>query len=291
MMSMTGFGKAEISTKLGTFAVEVSSVNNRFLEVQIRQPRPFTPLENNLRELVAKYVNRGKIQVFVAFEESSVSASKYAINMEALAAYHRQLTKLKRDLKLAGEVELRELLVLPEVAEPRPLTLDQELIWAGLQKAADKALRDMVRMRLREGAALAKEFAARLEVLTRLTRQLIEDSSGAVRKYREKLTVRLDELLGGRVVDQVRIEEEIALMAERTDITEECTRLLSHIDQCRKKLREKGAVGKTLNFILQELNREANTVASKSTEIEISRASIAIKDEVEKMREQIQNIE
>jgi uncharacterized protein (TIGR00255 family) len=288
---MTGFGKAEVTTKIGTFAVEVSSVNNRFLDIQVRQPRPFSALEHRIRELVTAHVSRGKVHVFVNYEEPPQSLTRYTINEEAAKAYHRQLKDLSHKLKLPGEVELSHLLQLPEVSEVPFEAPEEEDVWAALGKAVEKATKAMVRMRRREGDALAKDMRARLDNLAGLSKQVVEESVKMVTRYRQKLSDRLEELLNGRSIDKVRLEEEVALMAERTDITEDCTRLSSHIDQYRRTLRKNEPVGKKLNFILQELNREANTIASKATEIDISRAAIAIKEEVEKLREQIQNVE
>jgi len=291
MDSMTGFGKAELRTKLGTFVVEMSSVNNRFLETQIRQPRQFSSLEPRIRKVIAGQLTRGKLHFYMSFEEPAGAPRKYPINIEAARTYHRRLKALQKELKLSGSITLQDLLVLPEVASPPTENIDDEQVWPCVEKVVGKALRELVGMRRREGAATAKDMRIRLTTLTKLTRQVVRDSAGVVDRYREKLNKRISDMLDGPAPDQLRLGEEVALIADKADISEECTRLFSHLDQCRRTIGRKGPVGKKLNFILQELNREANTIASKCTEIDISRAAIAIKEEVEKLREQIQNIE
>jgi len=291
MLSMTGFGKAEKSTKAGRFTVEVSSVNNRFLEVSIRMPRQFSSMEQNLRDLVKQFVSRGKVHIFVAHEEPDGSPAKYPINVEAATAYHEQLKKLGRRLGIDQEVSLQDLLLLPEVTSSPPKTLSDEEVWAGMEKTASSAIQSLVRMRKTEGKAMAADLTSRVTLLAKLNQQVKRESASAVQEYRETLTKRVEELLGKPAPDQVRLEEEVAIMAERTDISEECTRLASHVSQFKRNIRRAGPVGKRLNFILQEMNREANTIASKCTQLEISRIAISVKEEIEKLREQIQNIE
>lgn len=291
MNSMTGFGKAEVSTKAGVFSVEMSSVNNRFLEIQIRQPKQFAALETNLRELIGSKLSRGKVSVYVNFAEPEGSVRRYPINEEAARTYHRQLTGLKKKLKLAGEITVADLLVFPDVVSAPNGEYDESALWKGLKKAAMKALEDMSAMRRREGEAIKKDLLTRLKTLEELNKRIAKNAGGVVERYRQKLNRRLDELLAGRSIDPVRLEEEVAMAAEKADISEECTRLESHIQQSRKVARSSQPVGKQLNFLLQEFNREANTIASKCTELDISRDALSIKEEVEKLREQIQNIE
>jgi uncharacterized protein (TIGR00255 family) len=291
MNSMTGFGKAEVSTKTGIFSVEMSSVNNRFLEIQIRQPKQFAPVETTLRELIGSKLSRGKVSVYVNFFEPEGSVRRYPLNTEAARTYHRQLTKLQKELKLAGEVTVSDIIAFPEVMSPPNGEYSEKALWAGLKKSATQALKELSAMRRREGEAIKKDLLARLNELERLNKRISKSAGGVVDRYRQKLHRRMDDLLAGRSVDPVRLEEEVALAAEKADISEECTRLSSHIQQSRKVARSAGPVGKQLNFLLQEFNREANTIASKCTELEISRDALKIKEEVEKLREQIQNIE
>jgi len=291
MHSMTGFGKAQVATKAGKFMVEAASVNNRYLEIQIRQPRHFAALETKLRELVGSLVQRGKVSLYVGYEAPTASGQRYPLDEDAAVHYYKRLKALGKRLGSKDEVKLESLLLLPDVIAPSVEPIDEDAVWPGLERAAKRALNAMVRMRAREGKAIGQDMTNRLKTLRQLTRTVMTGSDQAVLEYRKKLSERVSQLLNGRLPDQVRLEEEIALVAERTDITEECTRLLSHLDQCGKAVRSKGTVGKRINFLLQELNREANTIASKCSEIDISRAAISMKEEVEKLREQVQNVE
>ncbi|UCD62769.1 MAG: YicC family protein [Candidatus Zixiibacteriota bacterium] len=291
MNSMTGFGKAEVSTRFGKLTVEISSVNNRFLEITQRLPRSLTAFEPRLRDLVTSKISRGKVSLYVGFDENDSASGSYSINVDAVKAYHRQLTRLARQLKIKDTVTVRDLLLLPDVAAPKQKDLDERLVWNNLQRTTRKALVELVKMRRKEGLAMARDMTRRIQALGRDAARIKGRAGVAVDAYRKKLTRRLDELLESPVPDYVKIEEQIALMAEKTDISEECTRFMSHINQYRTAMKEGRPVGKKLNFILQELNREANTIASKSTDSRISSLVIGVKEEIEKIRELVQNVE
>ncbi len=291
MNSMTGFGKAELKTKLGKLTVEMSSVNNRFLEIGQRLPRQFFSLEPKVRDLVSSKLSRGKISLYVGFDDNNGSVEKYRINKVALKAYHRQLLEIKKELKASGELSVRDLLLLPEVARPEDVSVDERVVWQHLKKVVEKALAELIGMRRKEGQAMSRDMKKRLTTVARQTREIKKIAASAVDIYREKLTKRLEELLESPVPDYLRIEEQIAIMAEKTDITEECTRFLSHVDQYRQTLDSREPVGKRLNFVLQEMNREVNTIASKSNDARISSIVISVKEEVERMRELVQNVE
>ena len=291
MNSMTGFGRGSLTDKLGMFTVEISSVNNRFLEMSVRLPRQFSTLEPRVRELLSSKLVRGKVFLYVGFDVPDDAPGKYTINMTAAKAYYRHLTALKDELGLSGVVEVRDLLNLPDIGTPSHDVFDEDLTWASLQRPIAKALNELVKMRRREGAAMAKEMGLRLTDLKGHTRQVSVYAADALDARRQKLAERVEELLGRPLADNTRLEEEIALLADKSDISEECTRLLSHIDQCRSNLKNREPVGKKLNFILQEMNREANTIASKCWDIQVTRSAIMIKEEVEKLRELVQNVE
>jgi len=291
MNSMTGFGKAESTTRVGKFTVEISSVNNRFLEISARLPRQYSLLEYRLRELINARLTRGKVLVYVSFEESETALGKYLINNRAAKSYLRQLAQMKKEFQLDGEIAIRDLLMLPEIAQQEPGIIDENLIWSGIKKAAGKALTELILMRKREGSAMARDMKQRLKIIDKLVKKIIRNSSHTAEKNRQKLTTRIEELLHSKSIDPERLEQEVAFLAERSDISEECTRFLSHIDQYKRGVEQKKPVGKRLIFILQEMNREANTIGSKSTEATITSAAIALKEEVEKLREQSQNVE
>ncbi|MBN1212438.1 MAG: YicC family protein [candidate division Zixibacteria bacterium] len=291
MNSMTGYGHAELKTKLGRFIVEISSVNSRFLDYYIKLPRQLYSLEIKIKELVAEKISRGKVNINVELEESESVPGKYTINEKAVREYYRQLLSLKKSLKLAGELTIRDLLLLPDVAEPELLTYDLDGIWKKLQKVIQKAIGEMIVMREQEGRALASEMKVRLAQMDRTAAEIEKKSANAVDVYREKLTRRIKELLDTPLADANRLEEEVILFADRTDITEELTRLRIHIEQFGKTLKQKEQIGKKLNFILQEMNRETNTIGAKCSEFSISSQVIHLKEEIEKLREQVQNIE
>lgn len=291
MDSMTGFGKAEQKTALGTFSVEVSSVNNRFLEVSARLPRQFNAAEPKVRELVGQHVSRGKVYIYVGFSESEESPDRYAINVRAATAYAEQLVALRDQLQIGGEVTISDLLIFPEVAKSEETSFDDEEVWAQLSVPLGEALAALVRMRHREGEAMARDMKQRLDEIKDLTQAIEKEAEHSVEHYRERLSSRIAELAEAIQLDPNRLEQEVALQAERSDITEECTRMYSHIEQYDADLRRDDPVGKRLNFILQEMNREANTIASKCTEASITRYVISMKEEIEKLRELVQNAE
>ncbi len=291
MLSMTGYGKAEIKAKPGKFTVEISSVNNRFLEISLRLPRRFYSFEPRLRKLIGDAVQRGKINFFLGFDEADDSPGKYQLNASAARAYTKQLRQLKKELKLEGEVSIRDLVALPDMAESDEDAHDEDVMWPPLEQAAQKALKALVTMRHKEGKAMAHSMIEGLKIIDKHVKQVELKSHGAVEKYREKLTQRIDELMEKQVPDRLRLEEEIAIFAERTDIAEEIARLRSHVQQFKDAVRADGAVGKRLNFILQEMNREANTISSKSAEIDVTGSAISLKEEIERLREMIQNVE
>lgn len=291
MNSMTGFGKAQVKTKTGLFTVEVSSVNSRFLEVSVRVPRPFSALEYKVRERVSTGLDRGKVFVFVGFAEAADSPTKSYVNEEAMMAVSRHLQTIGRKMKLAGEVTMSDLLQFPDVTHPDNNVVDEKLIWPVLEKAIDKALKGLMGMRGKEGAAMGRDMKQRLKLIAQANRMISSEAPKIVDKYRTRLYDRVQELLDNGKGDAGRVEQEIALFADRCDITEECTRLASHVDQYQGILRQKKPIGKQLNFLLQEMNREANTMASKATETCITTAVISLKEEMEKLREMVQNVE
>ncbi len=291
MNSMTGFGKAELTTKSGAFNVEISSVNNRFLEVSVRLPRQFSALEYRVRELVTSRLNRGKVFVFVGYNESDTSPGKYCINKKAIAAIAHGLREIREDLKIEGDIELGDLLVFQDVTRFDDADFDEKEIWHALEKVVTKALRGLLVMRRKEGAAMARDMRQRLKAIKQLNHYIEKCAPQLVDRYRERLKSRLAEMELSSAADPGRLEQEVAIIAERAEIAEECTRLYSHIAQYQNDLGQSEPVGKRLNFILQEMNREANTIASKASDNEITKSVISLKEEIEKLREMVQNIE
>lgn len=291
MNSMTGFGRNEKKTKLGLISVEIASVNNRFLEFSIRMPRMLYALETSVRQLVGEKVNRGKFSILINIEPTDDAAAKYPINAAAAKAYYTQLEKIRTRLKIGHEVTVNDLVVLPDLASPEKDDLSSEDAWKLMEPVVERALAELIAMRKKEGAALTRDMRKRLKSMTDHVKQIEKVAPRHVREYRDKLRARVDELLDTPRRDSLRLEEEVAYLAERTDITEECIRLKSHIKQYRETLGRDEPNGKRLNFILQEMNREVNTIGSKSADLDISATVITLKEEVEKLREQVQNVE
>lgn len=291
MNSMTGFGRNEKKTKLGLISVEIASVNNRFLEFSIRMPRMLYALETSVRQLVGEKVNRGKFSILINIEPTDDAAAKYPINAAAAKAYYTQLEKIRTRLKIGHEVTVNDLVVLPDLASPEKDDLSSEDAWKLMEPVVERALAELIAMRKKEGAALTRDMRKRLKSMTDHVKQIEKVAPRHVREYRDKLRARIDELLDTPRRDSLRLEEEVAYLAERTDITEECIRLKSHIKQYRETLGRDEPNGKRLNFILQEMNREVNTIGSKSADLDISATVITLKEEVEKLREQVQNVE
>lgn len=291
MNSMTGFGRAELSTKLGLLTAETSSVNNRFLDLTIRLPRQYSALEVKVRELVAEYAQRGQVTINIGLEESADAPDRYHINEAAVRAYVKQMRSLQKELKLSGEIGISDLLILPDVAKPDRDRVDLDEAWQAVEKVLRKALTALVAMRHKEGQSMAADMRQRLNVMAKVIAQIQKKTENSVEVYRQKLTLRIAELLETSKRNDLRLEEEVAIFASRTDISEECTRFISHIEQYHEALRLKEPVGKRLNFIQQEMNREANTIGSKCADFSITSLVISLKEEVEKLREMAQNVE
>lgn len=291
MNSMTGFGRAELDSPIGRFTVEISGVNNRFLELSVRLPKPLSSLEPQVRDVIGKSVGRGKVGVFVNISSSDTSVDAPTINMASARAYYQQLVQLRKELKLSDPVTLSDVLMLPEVIVADRSEPDLKVAGKHLQDAVERALKPFLAMRAREGKAMAKDMRNQIKSLGGIIAQIEKRTKNAVQFYSQKLAERIQELLASPMRETLRLEEEIALFAERTDINEECIRFRSHLDQFTSALKAEEAPGRRLNFILQEMNREANTIGAKCNDFDISSLAISLKQEIEKLREQVQNVE
>jgi len=291
MNSMTGYGKSFVKTRDLAVSVEISSVNNRFLEYSFRLPKQISFLESKFKELISSRLSRGKINLAVNYEDYGIGVDRLVVNAKLADEIYKQLAELKKKYKLVGEIEISHLINFHEVFRVEKSDDIEAQIWPPMQKAVEKALTDLISMRKREGANLKKDLAARLKLLNQKIKLVEQHAADNVKVYREKLAKRIEEVLDNRTINGTRLEEEVVYMAERSDITEECVRFRSHLKQFADDLKKTGSLGKRLNFILQELNRETNTLGSKSANTEISHLVLGLKEEVEKMREQVQNIE
>jgi len=288
---MTGYGKGEASSPRGSFSIEIRSVNHRYGEVSVRMPRGFMSLENEVKRLVSSVIKRGKIDVIVQWEEATTSDSIPQIDHAAARGYREAFSRLADELQLARQIPLTLIIAQKGVMKEAVTSIDESEFQPLLISAVQSAVTAIDAMRQREGDALEIDLMAR--------RQQVAEWSGCiggrvpqvVLEYRQKLKNRLDLLLDGIEMDETRLAQEIALMADRCDITEELVRLSSHFSQFDEAMRLSEPVGRKLDFLMQEMNREVNTIGSKSNDVEITTLVIQIKAEMEKMREQVQNVE
>jgi uncharacterized protein (TIGR00255 family) len=289
--SMTGYGRAELVKEDVKASVEISSVNNRFCEIQFRLPKFLSLLESKLKEIILSTITRGKISYTLNWEESLPLASYAKLNEEAADVYQTIMTQLKEKYHLSGEIRVDHFLNLPDLIKVEKEEYDVDEAWKVVRQVTLKALEEFNSMRKSEGTRLASDLKQRVDNLEETISEIEKLTPLNVNNYRKKLKARISELLADVVVDVQRIEQEVALMAEKCDVTEECVRFKSHNQQFLSALEEGGAVGKRLTFLLQEMNREANTIGSKASDAQISQKVIFLKEEIEKLREQVQNIE
>jgi uncharacterized protein (TIGR00255 family) len=288
--SMTGYGRAEIEEGKLKFSVEINTVNNRFLEYQMRLPKTLGQLENEIKILLGSKFNRGKVMVTVNWEQEQAEGA-IVLDNERADAYFRIYQLLKERFSLKGDLSMHDFATLPDLIKIEKDNDDLEKIWGILRKAVEKAADATYAMRTVEGTNLVRDMLSRVVGIRKITDEIEALSGQNVTSYQDRLKNRISELLQATEIDEERIAVEVALWADKSDITEECVRLKSHLEQFESSLTESGQVGKRLNFILQELNRETNTIGDKSAFYEISRRVIFIKEEIERLREQVQNIE
>ncbi len=289
LKSMTGYGKGAVSGEGFSVTVDIRSVNNRNLDIHWRAPYELAALEIPLKKQVQAAVARGRVDINVSFQQTSDTV--YELNRPLIRGYLSAMQMMREEFGLAGEPDLASIARLPNVMmSPTDNRLSDKVV-QGVEQALIQALTALVEMRAVEGHELQKELLTRVDrIETRL--RVIEANAGTVTDfYREKLHKRLAELVEKVSVDETRLAQEVAYLAERCDVTEEITRLNSHLGQLRELLANDGEIGKKLDFLLQETNREANTILSKASELEICDAAIDIKTEVEKLREQANNVE
>jgi uncharacterized protein (TIGR00255 family) len=289
--SMTGYGRAELVREDVKASVEISSVNNRFCEIQFRLPKFLSSLESKLKETILSTITRGKISYTLNWEENLPIVTYAKLNEEAADVYQTIMTQLKEKYNLSGEIRVDHFLNLPDLIKVEKEEYDLGKAWEVVREITLAALEEFNSMRKSEGARLASDLKQRIDNLDVTVSEIEKLTPLNVGNYRKRLKARLSELVSGAVVDEQRIEQEVALMAEKSDVTEECVRFKSHNQQFLTALEEGGPVGKRLTFLLQEMNREANTIGAKASDARISQKVIFLKEEIEKIREQVQNIE
>jgi uncharacterized protein (TIGR00255 family) len=288
--SMTGYGKAETVVANTPCTLELRCVNGRFLEVSPKIPREFADKEHLIREFVRTYVTRGSLTVYLRLKDAEQSGS-VAVNREAAAAYVASLRQLQNDLGLAGSIGIEQIVLLPGVLTPPDTVDDDEQVWLQIQAGLEQALVALNAMRDKEGAELARDIEQRLWLIERGLVSIESTASTRVEHERQRLRDRVMQIVGEAGIDETRLTMEIVLLSEKLDVAEECVRLRSHIKHMRQYIASSENAGRKLNFLLQEMNREVNTIGSKSNHADIAIIVVEMKEELERMREQVQNVE
>lgn len=289
--SMTGFGRCEVAENNRKFTVEMKSVNHRYLDVNIKMPKKLNFFESAIRAELKKYISRGKVDIFITYEDFSESNTTIRYNREVAAEYLKYLDQMAEEFQLDNDVRVSTLSKYPEVFTMEEQTIDEEELWKELQKAVAGAAEGFVQTRIVEGENLKEDLISKLDGMLELVDFISERSPQILAEYHEKLAEKVRELLEDVKIDESRLLTEVAIMADRICVDEELVRLRSHIETTKDTLIEGGSIGRKLDFIAQEMNREANTILSKANDLQVSNCAIELKTEIEKVREQIQNIE
>ena len=289
--SMTGFGRCEISEAERKFTVELKGVNHRYLDVNIRMPKKLNFFEASIRNLLKKYAQRGKVDIFITYEDFSENQVSLKYNETLAEEYLKYFKQMEEKFSLENDIRVSTLSRYPEVLTMEEQMIDEEELWNVLKKALEGAFSQFVSTRITEGEALKKDLLAKLDEMLLLVDKVEERSPEIVAEYREKLEMKVNELLADTQIEESRIASEVVLFADKICTDEETVRLRSHIEHMKNTLEETEVIGRKLDFIAQEMNREANTILSKANDLEVSNYAIDLKTGIEKVREQIQNIE
>ncbi len=289
--SMTGFGRCEITEGNRKVTVEMKSVNHRYLDVNIKMPKKLSFFESSIRNELKKYVQRGKIDIFITYEDFSENNVSIKYNKDIAAEYLKYLKEMSQEFGLDDDIRVSTLSRYPEVFSMDEQMVDEDEIWKVLAKAIDGAAEGFVDSRIKEGENLKTDLIGKLDGMLEIVSFIEERSPQIIAEYKEKLHARVEEMLGDATVDENRLLTEVTIFADKVCVDEEIVRLKSHIESTKNELIQGGSIGRKLDFIAQEMNREANTILSKANDLAISNRGVELKTEIEKVREQIQNIE
>ena len=288
--SMTGYGKSNMSKNLREYQVEIKSVNHRYLDISIKMPRSLSYLEEEIKKAVSAKLTRGKVDVFITFNNNSLEGRDIKINTEIARMYIKELRGLAESEGIVADIPVTEISKLPDV-----LTIqnnqDDETIKNELLEVTNQAIENLVGMRKIEGEKIAQDLFTRIQDIDGKVKKISSLSTGLIEDYVVKLNTRIKELLQDQEIDEARLAQEVVIYADKCSIEEEVTRLNSHIYQFRELLNSNEAVGKKIDFMIQEMNRETNTIGSKANNLEITNEVINMKTQLENIREQVQNIE
>lgn len=289
--SMTGFGRSEITASDYKLTVEMKAVNHRYSEFSLRMPKKFNSLEAEIRTLLKEYINRGKVDVYITYEEEREAGGGITYHPEVALEYVSYLRQIEKDFKIRDDITVTKLANFPDVLTREEPSVDEQRLWEILEPGIRKAAEQFAAARKREGENLKTDLLNKLDSMLEMVTYIEEKAPELIQEYREKLEAKVQELLGNTTIDASRIATEVVIFADKICVDEETVRLRSHISNARQILTEGGSVGRKLDFIAQEMNREANTILSKANSLDISNKAIDLKTEIEKVREQIQNIE
>ena len=290
--SMTGYGRGEADSEFKKIIIEIKSVNHRYNDIIIKMPKKLFRFEDKMKSLIKKSVHRGRVEVYITLEETKGDDCVIAPNFKVLDQYYAALNEIKEKYSIEKSVDLHLMAKYPDAIKVEYKEEDEELLWELVQKSLTEALVSLVDMRKIEGEKLIVDIKERLDVLRKTLILIEENGEEIIKRYHVKMKDRIKELLEDKVeLDEQRLAHEVAFFADKTNITEEIVRLRSHLEQFENIMSGNGQIGRKLDFLTQEVNREVNTIGSKSPDFDISNHVIELKSELEKIREQIQNIE
>lgn len=289
--SMTGFGRSKYENEEREYTVEIKSVNNRYSDISIKMPRNLSSLEEKIKKQITTAISRGKIDVFITFINNSEKGKNIKINTELAKMYIKELKQLAKEGEIIDNINVTEIIRLPEVLNISLENDDEELILSELTVCTKNAIDSFIAMRETEGLKIKEDLQNRINIISKKIDKINSISTGLVEEYVVKLEKRINDILKTSVVDETRLAQEIVIYSDKCSIEEEITRLRSHILQFTNLLETSGPIGKKLDFLVQEMNRETNTIGSKANSLEITNLVVDLKTEIENIREQIQNIE
>lgn len=288
--SMTGFGRGEYVSNDRKMTVEIKSVNHRYCDINVRMPKKISFLENNIRNFVKKKVSRGKVDIFISYEDNSEGNECIKLNEDLIGQYLKYFDIISEKFELDNDIRVSNITRYPEVITIEEQDVDEELLWNLMEKALTIAIEKLISTRTTEGELLKKDIIQKLDSINKLVSNIKTRAPYVIEEYKVKLENRINDLLSS-TIDEARLAVEVAIFADKCCVDEEIVRLESHIEHMRRTLDKDIPIGRKLDFLLQEMNRESNTILSKSNDIEVSTNGLELKTEIEKIREQIQNIE
>lgn len=290
LKSMTGYGRSRYEIDGRTYIIEIKSVNHKYNDLTVKMPRFLNPLEDKIRKTVSESISRGKIDVYINFQNYSDKGKNIKVNTELAKVYIGELQRLADETGIVNNINVIDISKFPEILNIEDEN-DLDLIWGELKISLEEAISNFVEMRTIEGNKMALDIKSRLDSIAEIVAEITEYSATVVEDYIAKLETRVKELMKTDVVDETRLAQEIVIYSDKSSIEEELTRLRSHISQFHTLLQQDNAIGKKMDFLVQEMNREVNTIGSKANSLDITNRVILIKTEIENIREQIQNIE